>query len=158
MGKLGGHYYSIVHGEDTRPVNPNRDRKSLGKETTLNEDIDSREQMIAILSELALKVETLVEKNRLYGKTVTLKVKYSDFQSITRSITVETPVVLKTDIMKHIKELLKRTDAGRKKVRLLGITISNFPGKDVKPTMESSFYFPFSNHHNKRSNKLNFLP
>jgi DNA polymerase-4 len=144
FGKPGGHYYSIVHGEDTRPVNPNRDRKSLGKETTLNEDIDSRERMIAILSELALKVETLVQKNRLYGKTVTLKVKYSDFQSITRSITVEKPVVLRTDIMKHIKELLSKTDAGRKKVRLLGITISNFPEKDVNPTNGKQLLLPFS--------------
>jgi len=143
FGKLGGHYYSIVHGDDTRPVNPNRDRKSLGKETTLNEDIDSREQMIAILDELALKVETLVEKNRLCGKTVTLKVKYSDFQSITRSRTVETPILLRTDMMKHIKELLKRTDAGRKKVRLLGITISNFPEKDVKPTNGKQLLLPF---------------
>jgi DNA polymerase-4 len=143
FGKPGGHYYSIVHGEDTRPVNPHRSRKSLGKETTLDKDSDSREQMIAILEELALQVETLVQKNRLYGKTVTLKVKYSDFQSITRSITVETPVVLRTDIVKHIKELLRRTDAGRKKVRLLGITISNFPGKDVKPTNGKQLLLPF---------------
>jgi DNA polymerase-4 len=143
FGKVGGHYYSIVHGDDTRPVNPNRERKSLGKETTLNEDIDNREQMIAVLSELALKVETLVEKNRLCGKTVTLKVKYSDFQSITRSRTVETPILLRTDMMKHIKELLKKTDAGRKKVRLLGITISNFPEKDVKPTHGKQLLLPF---------------
>ena len=143
FGKVGGHYYSIVHGDDTRPVNPNRERKSLGKETTLNEDIDNREQMIAILDELALKVATLVEKNRLYGKTVTLKVKYSDFQSITRSKTLETPFLLKTDIMKYIKELLKKTDAGRKKIRLLGITISNFPEKDVKPTHGKQLLLPF---------------
>ena len=143
FGKVGGHYYSIVNGEDTRPVNPHRDRKSLGKETTLNEDIDSREQMITILGELAWTIETLVKKNRLYGKTVTLKVKYSDFQSITRSRTLEKPVVQSREIMKHIKELLERTDAGRKKVRLLGITISNFLEKEIKPTQGKQIPLPF---------------
>jgi DNA polymerase-4 len=144
FGKVGAHYYSIVHGEDRRPVNPHRDRKSLGKETTLNEDIDSREQMVTILGELALEIENLVKRNRLYGKTVTLKVKYSDFQSITRSRTLEKPVVLSRDIMKHIKELLERTDAGRRKVRLLGITISNFLKKEIKPTQGKQIPLPFS--------------
>lgn len=143
FGKVGGHYYSIVHGEDTRPVNPHRDRKSLGKETTLDEDIDNKEQMVTILGELALKIETLVKKNRLYGKTVTLKVKYSDFESITRSRTLEKPVVLRRDIMKHIKELLDRTDAGRKKVRLLGITISNFLEKEIRLTRGKQLRLPF---------------
>jgi DNA polymerase-4 len=151
FGKVGGHYYSIVHGEDTRPVNPHRERKSLGKETTLNEDIDSKEQMVAILSELALEIEASVKKNRLYGKTVTLKVKYSDFQSITRSRTLEKPVVLSRDIIKHIKELLEKTDAGRKKVRLLGITISNFLEKAIKPTQGKQLHLPFPRHYQKPS-------
>ncbi len=143
FGKVGGHYYSIVHGEDTRPVNPHRDRKSLGKETTLDEDINNKEEMVTILGELALKIETLVKQNRLYGKTVTLKVKYSDFESITRSRTLEKPVVLRRDIMKHIKELLERTDAGRKKVRLLGISISNFLEKEIRPTQGKQLRLPF---------------
>ena len=74
FGKVGDHYYDIVHGEDSRPVNPHRIRKSIGKETTLNEDIDNIEQMIEILNQLALEVEELLKKHDIKGKTFTLKV------------------------------------------------------------------------------------
>jgi DNA polymerase-4 len=145
FGKVGGHYYNIVHGEDDRPVNPYRIRKSIGKETTLGEDIDNKEQMIDILNQLALEVEGLLKKHDVKGKTITLKIKYFDFQNITRSITVEKPVILRADIMKHIKVLLGKTDAGRKKVRLLGIAISNFLDKDIKVNKGRQLNLPFSN-------------
>jgi DNA polymerase-4 len=144
FGKVGDHYYNIVHGKDNRPVNPNRIRKSIGKETTLNEDIDNIDQVIDILNQLALEVEELLKKHAIKGKTITLKVKYYDFQSITRSITVESPVVRKKDIIECIKGLLEKTDAGGKKVRLLGITISNFLGKNIKTAKRRQLLLPFS--------------
>ena len=144
FGKVGDHYYNIVHGNDNRPVNPHRIRKSIGKETTLNEDIDNIDQMFDILNQLALEVEELLKKHDIKGKTITLKVKYSDFQSITRSITVERPVIRRADIMKCIKGLLEKTDAGEKKVRLLGITISNFLGENIKTDKGKQLLLPFS--------------
>ena len=76
----------------------------------------------------ALRLVDLLKKGDRKGKTVTLKVKYFDFQQITRSITVSEPVVDATVIMNYVQELLANTDAGKKKVRLLGISISNFAG------------------------------
>ena len=143
FGKVGDHYYDIVHGEDNRPVNPHRIRKSIGKETTLNEDIDNIEQMIDMLNQLALEVEELLKKHDIKGKTITLKIKYFDFQSITRSITVEKPIILRADIMKYIKGLLDKTEAGIRKVRLLGITISNFLDEDITTNKSTQLRLPF---------------
>ena len=129
FGKAGGYYYDIAHGLDDRPVQPNRIRKSIGKETTLPEDIDEIDQMVEILESLSFKVESSLNKRAAKGRTVTLKIKYFDFKSITRSMTVEDPVESASDIMKHVKSLLQKTKAGKKKVRLLGISISNFEGQ-----------------------------
>ena len=126
FGKPGNYFYEIAHGEDKRPVDSNRIRKSIGKETTFSDDIDDTEQMIEFLEHAALKIENLVEKYEVKWMTVTLKIKYSDFQSITRSITVEEPVTEAGTVMQHVRSLLCNTDAGKKKVRLLGITVSNF--------------------------------
>lgn len=131
-GKSGGYFYRIVHGEDNRPVIPERIRKSIGKETTLSEDIDDRDQVIEILEQIALKVETLLKRRKIKGRTITLKVKYFDFQSITRSITLKKRIDEAAIIMKHVRSLLDNTEAGTRKVRLLGIAISNFADNDSK--------------------------
>jgi DNA polymerase-4 len=91
FGKSGGYFYDIAHGMDDRPVEPNRIRKSIGKETTFSEDIDDTDQMIEILDDIAVKLENSLIKREAKGRTITLKVKYFDFQSITRSITIDEP-------------------------------------------------------------------
>jgi DNA polymerase-4 len=126
FGKSGTYFYNIAHCEDDRPVSPFSIRKSIGKETTLSYDITDIEQIIRILQDIALKIETLLKKYDLKGITVTLKIKYFDFQSITRSITTKEFLDEATIIMKYIKYLIEGTEVGIKKVRLLGITISNF--------------------------------
>lgn len=125
FGKLGEYYHDIACGVDDRQLNPNRIRRSIGKETTLPEDIDDRDDMIEILREISSKVESSLKKHEVKGKTITLKVKYFDFVQITRCSTVNGPVSDANIIMKHIAHLLGRTRAGDKKVRLLGISISN---------------------------------
>jgi DNA polymerase-4 len=126
FGKAGSYYYHIAHGEDSRPVEPDRIRKSYGKETTLEADIDDRNQMLAILDELAGKVVEGLRREDRQGLTLTLKIKYQDFQTVTRSVTLPEPVANTASIMDHITKLLANTDAGIKKVRLLGISVSNF--------------------------------
>jgi len=126
FGKSGGYFYDIAHGLDDRPVQPNRIRKSIGKETTFSEDVADMDQMLQILGEIAAKLENSLIKRQAKGRTITLKVKYFDFQSITRSVTVNTPVDSAAVIMEHINPLLSKTKAGKKKVRLLGISVSNF--------------------------------
>ncbi|CAB1079452.1 DNA polymerase IV (EC [Olavius algarvensis Delta 1 endosymbiont] len=126
FGKSGSYFYDISPGHDDRPVEPNRIRKSIGKETTLREDIDDKDQMLEILEDITLKLEDYLFRHDAKGRTITLKIKYFDFKSITRSVTLDEPAVTASVIMKNIKDLLSKTEAGAKKVRLLGISISNF--------------------------------
>jgi DNA polymerase-4 len=75
----------------TDQLSPNRIRKSIGKETTFTEDIEDTDQMIEILDDIAVKLENSLMKRDAKGRTVTLKVKYFNFQSITRSVTIDEP-------------------------------------------------------------------
>jgi DNA polymerase-4 len=131
FGKSGGYFYNIAHGMDDRPVEPNRIRKSIGKEITLLEDIDDTDQMLEILDNIADRLENSLMKRDAKGRTITLKIKYSDFQSITRSVTIDEPADNASVIMKYVKPLLSKTEAGIKKVRLLGISVSNFDDQDI---------------------------
>jgi DNA polymerase-4 len=131
FGKSGSYFYNIAHGLDDRPVEPNRIRKSIGKETTFSEDIDDTDQMLGILENIAERLENSLSNREAKGRTVTLKMKYFDFQSITRSITIDEPVDSAAVIMKYVRPLLSKTDAGEKKVRLLGISISNFDDQET---------------------------
>ena len=130
FGKSGNYFYDIAHGLDDRPVEPNRIRKSIGKETTFSEDIDDTDHIIEILEDIAAKLENSLIKKDAKGRTITLKVKYFDFQSITRSITLDEPAESASVIMKYVKPLLAKTEAGEKKVRLLGISVSNFDDQE----------------------------
>lgn len=133
----------VLLGLPKRHFNAHRIRKSIGKETTLSEDINDKEEIISILEQIALKLENLLKERNIKGKTVTLKVKYHDFKSITRSVTVEEPVKEADEIMNYVNWLLDRTKAGRKKVRLLGITISNFTKNDYKNRKWIQLLLPF---------------
>ena len=87
--------------------------------------------MLEILENIAGRLENSLFKREAKGRTITLKIKYFDFQSVTRSITIDEPADSASVIMKHIKPLLSRTEAGEKKVRLLGIAISNFDDQEI---------------------------
>ena len=131
FGKSGSYFFNIAHRNDDRPVEPNRIRKSLGKETTLLEDIDDTNQMLEILENIADRLENSLIKCEAKGRTITLKIKYFDFQSITRSITIDEQADSTSVIMKYVRPLLSKTEAGKKKVRLLGISISNFDDQET---------------------------
>lgn len=126
FGKVGNYYYCIANGEDDRPVNPNRERKSVGQERTLDVDIDDIGKMMEILQTLAVGVEEYMKRKNIKGRTVTLKIKYYDFKSVTRCVTLDEGVFEASVMMEHVPGLLEKTEAGKKKVRLLGISISNF--------------------------------
>jgi DNA polymerase-4 len=128
FGKMGSYYYHAAHGREDRPVRPDRERKSYGKETTLETDIDDTCRMMDILEGLAERVLEGLRREDRQGLTLTLKVKYHDFQSVTRSVTVAEPIGDLDVVMEHLKKLLENTQAGKKKVRLLGVSVSNFIG------------------------------
>ncbi len=96
--------------------------------TTLATNIDDINQMIDILDDLAKRVWEGLRREGRQGLTLTLKVKYHDFQSVTRSVTFPEPISEIGVIMENIKRLLENTEAGERKVRLLGLSVSNFLG------------------------------
>ncbi len=122
FGKAGHIYYQNVRGVDERPVEPNRIRKSVGAESTFEEDIDIYEQLELILDELVDEVISRINKASFEGRTVTLKLKYADFRLITRSKTLFS-VVKEPDVLKQAgMDLLRNVDISPK-VRLLGISV-----------------------------------
>ena len=126
FGKAGQYYFNIARGIDLRPVVPNRVRKSIGKETTLGEDVADIGQMLTIIGELAEQLAVSLEAKQTAGQTLTLKVKYADFQIVTRSTSLEEPIASGGEILALAEQLLQKTVAGQQAVRLLGVTISNF--------------------------------
>lgn len=128
FGKSGNYFYDIAHGNDDRPVKPDRVRKSLGKETTLDQDIEDRLEMLDILAGIAQKIEASVHRRDIRGTTLTLKLRYDNFQTVTRSITRPEPFIDAAEMMRVAERLLDCTEAGKRKVRLLGLTISNLEG------------------------------
>ncbi len=123
FGKSGQYYYNIARAIDERPVRSRRVRKSLGKETTFAEDILSVELLTEKLNGLAEQVLTKLAEQELQAKTITLKVKYANFQQVTRAQSVET-VLDMTAIQQWIPQLLQRTEAGKKPIRLVGLSLS----------------------------------
>ncbi len=131
FGKNGLFYYKIVRAQDDREVEPNKIRKSVGAETTFEQDLDDLFSMNIELEKLSQVVKGRLDKHGSYGRTLILKVKYADFQQSTRSITVNY-LIQETDTISNLaKNLLLATDANSKEVRLLGISISNLEGENT---------------------------
>lgn len=125
FGKTGRFYYNIVRGIDHREVKTDRIRKSIGKERTFSEDIDDINWIHSFFDELAEKIVKRMKNKSAAGKTVTIKVRYSDFTTVTRSTSFDYYIDDAEEIAETAKMLLEQTDAGKRKVRLLGITLSN---------------------------------
>lgn len=122
----GYSYYQYSRGIDNRPVEPYRERKSVGSETTLGQNLNIEDEEVAdILSEICEDVSIRLKSSEKMGKTITLKIKYDDFTQITRSISVESPIYKHKDIRVNIYNLLKNISNNGKQIRLLGVTISN---------------------------------
>lgn len=132
FGKTGGFYYKIVRGIDDRPVEPERETKSVSVEDTFSEDELDMEKLDAELERLAGVLVQRLARHELYGRTVTLKVKYFDFRIISRSQTFAERVTMEEQIAVTAKQLLRLTEAGQKKIRLLGIGVSGFEEADTK--------------------------
>jgi DNA polymerase-4 len=125
FGKAGTYYYWISRGINDRPVRANRVRKSVGAETTFSEDIADYEAWAAELQPLIEKVWRHCETSGTRGRTATLKVKFSDFELITRSRSVA--IIDSVDDLSGLAlELLKQLMPPKKAIRLIGISVSGF--------------------------------
>ncbi|MGM9506940.1 DNA polymerase IV [Larkinella sp. GY13] len=130
FGKAGSYYYTIARAIDNRPVTPDRLRKSIGSETTFDRDLTTEADLLAGLQPLLDSVWRLCERIQVVGRTVTLKVKFADFEQITRSRTTLGPVSQKTFLDRIGVELLTALFPLSKGVRLLGISLSNLDASD----------------------------
>ena len=126
FGKTGKFYYKIVRGIDDRPVQPHRLTKSLSVEDTFGQDLVEPDELFTELEQIAEKVAERLEKNNLKGKTLTLKIKFDDFKQVTRNQSFSHPVDDYVSILNSAKDLLSKVELDDKKIRLLGITLSNF--------------------------------
>ncbi len=126
FGKPGKFFYKIVRGIDEREVQPDRETKSVGAEDTFSFDLTTQEEMNEELEKIASAVQSRLKRYQLKGRTITLKIKYHDFRQITRSQSFEEGVDDLEIIEATAKQLLGNTDLFDKKIRLLGISLSNF--------------------------------
>jgi len=133
FGKAGSFLYNIVRGIDNRPVEPHRIRKSIGSETTLAFDTNDIDEMRQILEELCQDIEKTLNNKKCGGYTLTLKVRFQDFTTVTRSQTLRTPLFTKHDMLLIIPKLLSSTSAGERKVRLLGVSVSRLTTEKRTP-------------------------
>ncbi|MBC7658999.1 MAG: DNA polymerase IV [Chitinophagaceae bacterium] len=125
LGNMGPWLYKRVRGIDERAVAVHRERKSIGKEDTFAVDILELAALDRELVTLCEKLEVSLRKRSLLGKTIVLKVKYSDFTLLTRSQTIGSGTDSASEILEVARGLMRVTEAGRKKVRLLGVSLSN---------------------------------
>jgi len=124
LGKHGGQLYHFACGEDDRPVEPVRERKSVGKEVTLERDIRDRGEMERILENLSLQVERRLVELGIAGKTLTLKVRWSTFELVTRATSRAQGFQLAQEMQPVLHALLSGLVDGKRAVRLLGVIVS----------------------------------
>ena len=133
LGKHGDQLSRFVHGQDDRPVEPTRQRKSIGKEVTFERDLVDRGLMEAVLEQLARQVEDRLVDLDLYGRTLTLKLRWSDFQLLTRSISRPGGFQDAQSMIPLLHRLLAQLDGGNRAVRLLGVSVSHLlSSKDMQ--------------------------
>lgn len=125
FGKTGYSLYLKVRGIDLSPVRPNRNRKSIGKENTYDALLATEEEVIAQLRILSQKVSISLEKKRSHGKTIVLKVRYEDFETITKRKTIPHYIHESVDIFNEAMNIWEEIEMGNKGIRLLGITLTN---------------------------------
>lgn len=128
FGSFGYQLYNLARGIDHRPVEPERRVKSVGRENTFAVDITNPNDLEIHLLELTTDVGRSLRKKSLKGKTISIKIKYSDFRTVTRSVTLDLPTNLDEIIYKEACRLLKNVPI--KPTRLVGVSVHNFTDQE----------------------------
>jgi DNA polymerase-4 len=121
VGSLAEWLVQLSHGEDPRPVEPHRETKSVSCETTYAQDLKTLAEANEEIARLARELAQDLEAKSLRARTITIKVRYSDFTTVTRSHTSKVATASKAEIVNRAQTLLERTEADRRPVRLLGV-------------------------------------
>ena len=125
FGKMGSVFHDFANGIDERPVISEWERKSVSCERTFEKDISNNADVTIHLYHIVLELVSRIAKNDFEGRTLTLKVKFEDFQQITRSITVDHILRTKESILPLAKQLMKSVEFHSHPIRLLGLGVSN---------------------------------
>jgi DNA polymerase-4 len=141
FGKQGKFYYQIVRGIDNREVQPHRETKSVSVEDTYQEDLVTREAMVPELTILTERLAKRLQRSGLRGKTVTVKFKFHDFTLITRSLSVHSFMNGTEEIQQAVLTILTNAPVDGKRIRLLGVGLSNFEkDKDSEDEMQLKLF------------------
>lgn len=141
FGKTGRFFYQIVRGIDDRPVQPYRETKSVSVEDTYGEDLEDMQHIQLELSKLADRLVTRLNRLELKGRTLTVKFKFHDFTLTTRSVSVLSFIEDKAAMLSLVEKIMDNLDLKGRKIRLLGVGISNFAPKEkvIDPPQLSLF-------------------
>ena len=133
FGKSGTYYYAIARGQDERRVVPNRPRTSVGSETTFMEDLGRPQEIEECVDSGLDDVWSYCERTGMSGRTVTVKIKYADFQIVTRSRSLPAPVASRDELARTSVALVRTIFPLEKRVRLLGVSLSNMAERADAP-------------------------
>jgi DNA polymerase-4 len=125
VGSLADWLRKLANGVDERPVEPRREAKSSGSETTYPEDLTDLDTIRTEIAQMGTHAIAWLTRRQMFARTVTIKVRYDDFTTITRSHTAP-PTREEGDLTARAVRLLDKTDAGRRPIRLLGVSVHNF--------------------------------
>jgi DNA polymerase-4 len=137
VGSLAPWLQQLAEGVDDRPVQPDREAKSASSENTFEHDLTDPHQIRAVVDEMAREVAGWLTRTQKRARTVTLKLRYGDFTTITRSVTTSPPTDDGQLIAARAVALVERTEAGTRPVRLLGVGVHNLSGLDFDPPARS---------------------
>ncbi|MBN23130.1 MAG: DNA polymerase IV [Bdellovibrionaceae bacterium] len=138
-GKFGKRLFELAHGKDHRSVQTGRTPRSRGCETTFEKDQLDFSFLVASLERLVERLELSLKKRDLRARTLTLKIRYADFETKTRSLTLGTSFQSSEEMMQSAFALLQKTEAGDRPVRLLGLSASGFENKHSQPQLDFTF-------------------
>lgn len=140
FGKAGRYYYNIARGVDHRQVRPDRVRKSLGSETTFFDDLHGLDAALAALKPIAQKVWDQTARAGLHARTVTVKIRFSDFHQVTRARSLPRAIASAAELVAIIESLAATVLPGILGVRLLGVTLSGFDAPDDAADMQMDLF------------------
>jgi DNA polymerase-4 len=130
FGKAGAFFYDIVRGIDDRLVEPENERKSVGTEITYEKDLTTGFEIIAELYKVEKELMERLNLSGIYGRTITLKIKFSDFKQMTRSKTLQHYVRDFKTLHREVTAIRKTINLENVRIRLLGLTVSNLETED----------------------------
>jgi DNA polymerase IV len=131
VGSLAGVLQRLALGEDSRPVVPDRPHKSSSSENTYDEDLLALDAIRAEIGRMARQAAEWLARKGLHARTVTIKVRYADFTTVTRSHSAAAPSRDPDEIVERALALLERTEAGRRPIRLLGAGVHGLAADDA---------------------------